>query len=399
MSRNKETEKELTEGRINRKEYIKFILETVETLKDKGEFSWARVAEESIKEYPEEETNMERVRSLYRYHKNTSKYRDKKLKEKGDDRFSREGIEDLELKLLTSLKRKFEVNNLAARLGLTLEQLLTEVSKLELKGYSINKWKENGKPFMMLDRDKRFKRDINTVNLEAEAQIKFLVIGDTHIGHKLSQIDFMREVINDAYIKGVRTVLHTGDVTEGHYQSIRPTSIRELNAIGFDEQLSLAEQVFPRLDGLTYYAISGNHDASFDRNAFANPVKTLAKLRDDFKYLGHNFAKITINESLDIVLNHPTDGIGQNYGLKLMQYIDRNKEDRLGRFIFMGHYHKFTHLHYKGIDAWITPSMLEQTEFMSSKNLESVVGAILMTVNFNEDGEITTFTPEYYFLD
>lgn len=385
-----------------RKEYNDFIVKTVHTLKEEGKFSWLKAAEIVRERFPNKKSNGEQVRSAYRRLTNKSGTKYQAQRKKAENSFNSRGIYDLNERLLTSLKRKQEVRNLASRLGLTFENLLTEITKLELEGFALDKWKENGKSFIKLTKTNKFEANLNSLSLKTPSkEFKMLIIGDTHIGHKLSQIDYLQAVIKDAYKKGVKTVLHTGDVVEGHYQAIRPTSIKELAAIGFDDQLDLAYKSFPKLEGLHYYLISGNHDESFNRSAFANPVKTLTRMRDDFTYLGHNFAKITLNDnsSIDFVLNHPVDGIGENYALKLKQYIDRNKEDRLARFIFMGHYHKFAHLHYKGIDAWVTPSFIHQTDFMASKNLESVVGAILLTINLDDDGNLSTFTPEYYFLD
>lgn len=382
-----------------KKEYNKFVVKTVENLKERGEFSWSKVADVVSKEYPEARVNMEQVRSKYRYITNKSGTRDTQKRLKTSYKLSSAGIDDFEDRLLTLLKNRQEVNNLAIRLGIDFETLLKEVTKLELKGIVLNKWLENGKSYIRVDRDKPVAYNENTYNLEAEDQAKFLILSDTHFGHKKSQIAFTQELIHTAYARGVRSVFHVGDLTEGHYMSIRPLSIRELDAIGFDEQLELTDKSLPKLDGLTYYVISGNHDLSHERNSFANPVKTLAKIRPDVKYLGHNFAKIWINDTIDIALIHPTDGIGQNYGLKLRQHIDRNTEDRTARFIFMGHYHKFTHLHYRGMDAWVVPALIKQSEFMTDKNLESVVGGILLTLNLGEEGDLVSFTPEYFFLD
>ena len=46
------------------------------------------------------------------------------------------------------------------------------------------------------------------------------------------------------------------------------------------------------------------------------PVKALAKRRNDVHYLGYNFGKMNFGK-VDVALVHPTDGIGQNYGLKI----------------------------------------------------------------------------------
>lgn len=182
--------------------------------------------------------------------------------------------------------------------------------------------------------------------------------------------------------------------------SIRPTSIRELKAIGFDEQLELANEVIPKLEGLTYYGISGNHDASFDRNAFANPVKTLSKIREDIVFLGHNFGRITLNENVDIAIVHPSDkGVAQNYGLKIHQYIDKAEKDKQARIVLMGHYHKHSHIHFKGVDGFITPAFVAQSNFMKDNNLPSVVGGFILHITLNKNKEVVSIIPEYVWFD
>lgn len=381
------------------KPHIKFIIETVEDLKKDGTFSWDETYELFQIEFPYIEISQEGMRSLYRYHTNEGRYRDKHRARVTRYKTAREGLISLPEKILRLTKLKHSFDELHIRLGITEEELYTEITKLELGGYVFNKWNENGKPFIQLNTKKMFPTYDSVTILDVKEEIKFLVISDTHIGHKKSRTAEVHELIKHAYAQGVRTVFHAGDVTEGHYMSIRPTSIKELAAIGFDEQLEMANEVFPVLPGLKYYSISGNHDFSFDRNAFANPVKVLSRMRDDFTYLGHNYAKIELTPKVSITLVHPDDGIGQNYGLKLRQHIDRNRPERLGRFIFMGHYHKFTHLHYMGIDAWVLPSFIDQTDFMETKNLESVVGGIIMSLKVDKDGDIVSFIPEYFFYD
>lgn len=383
----------------NIKPHIKFIIDTVEELKADETFSWEEVYEIFQQEFPRIDITQEGMRSLYRYHTNQGHYRDKHRERVTGYRTKREGWITLQERLINLVKHRHEFNELHVRLGITMEELYTEITKLELEGFVFNKWRENGKSYIRLNTKRVFPTYDNTFDLDVEDEIKFLVISDTHVGHKKARLEEVHELIHVAYNRGVRTVFHAGDVTEGHYMGIRPTSIKELEAIGFDEQLDLANKTFPKLPGLKYYAISGNHDESFDRNAFANPVKVLSKMRDDFIYLGHNFAKVELTPEVHITLVHPNDGIGQNYGLKLRQHIDRNREDKLGRFIFMGHYHKFTHLHYMGRDAWILPSFVDQSLFMETKNLESIVGGIIMSLKLDVFGNLISFTPEYFFYD
>ena len=343
------------------------------------------------------EFSKETLRSIYRKHtdpKFTADYMERKRR----SRERKLGKITLRDNIITRIKNKCSIEYLFDTISHPDEEILAELSRMELDGYVINKWNENGEGFVQLSRDK-YQDNYKEINLTAEETISIAVVGDTHFGHEKSRIQEFQAFIDYAYSKGVRDVLHTGDLTEGSYISIRPTSIRELTAIGFDEQMDLANRVMPKKEGLKYYAISGNHDHTFDRNAYANPVKMLSRMRDDVMYMGHNFGRIKINDDVDIALVHPTDGIGQNYGLKLHQYIDRANADKQARIVLMGHYHKHAHIHYKGVDGFITPAFVSQSNFMKDNNLASVVGGMILHLSFNKEKKLISVVPEYLWFD
>ena len=354
--------------------------------------SWARIENTIRQLYPESDITREGIRAIYRRNYDEP-YKETKNKYARQSQHRKKGLDTLQKVLKKSLRTKTSLQYLLDVLPVDTDTILAEIVRLELDGYEIEKWTEDGKRYLQFK--KRRHDDSIQVNIQVNDQVSVLVISDTHIGHQNSEIAFMQGVIKYAYEQGVRNVLHIGDWVEGNYMSIRPTSIKELTAIGFDEQLELLDKSIPKYDGLTYYGISGNHDYTHERNTFANPVKTFAKLRDDVKYLGHNFGKFTINNKVDIALVHPTDGIGQSYGLKLHQYFNRAGADKQARIILMGHYHKHTHLHYNGQDGFIVPALVSQSGFMKDNNLASVVGAFILHLKLNKKGELVTLTPEY----
>ena len=376
---------------------VKFVLSKIEDSKMwNGNISWGKVADLTKKEFPNEYVTKEKVRGIYR--RNTDpKFVETARKTNEMAKMRSRGIREIREVVLSKIKNKVSVEYLQEILPYSYEEILAEIAKLELEGYSINKWVENGVQFAQIE--KRKYRNKKVRKIEVDDEIKIMIFSDTHIGHRQSKIEEMQSFIKYGYEQGVRMALFAGDLVEGHYMSIRPTSIKELDAIGFDEQLQLANEVLPKYDGLTYYMISANHDGSFDRNAFANPVKTLSLIRDDVEYLGHNFGKIELTPKTDISMIHPDDGIGQNYSLKMRQHIDRANRNKQARLVFMGHYHKFDHTHYKGVDGWIMPSFVGQSNFMDTKNLESIVGGIILTLKFDKSGEIISLLPEYLFFD
>lgn len=130
------------------------------------------------------------------------------------------------------------------------------------------------------------------------------------------------------------------------------------------------------------------------RNGSADIGEAISMMReDDLVYLGHNFSKLDIAENLTVSLVHPTDGIARNFNNKIRDIIDRNAARRAD-LMFIGHYHKLAMLKHQGVYGYVVPSFQRQTSFMADNNLESVVGGMIITVNFNELGNISSVVTE-----
>lgn len=373
-------------------EIKKLVLDKARQHIERGEkISWARIENVINDLYPEADLSRVAIRAIYRRN-DDEPYKETKNKYAYQSQQKKKGLDTLQKVLKKQLRTKTSLQYLLDVLPVDSDTILAEIVRLELEGFEIDKWTEDNKRYLQF-RKRRYDNH-KQVKLEVKDEVKVLVISDTHIGHQRSEIGFMQSVVNYAYKQGVRQVLHVGDLLEGHYMSIRPQSVKELTHVGYDDQLELAIEVLPKLDGLEYYMISGNHDHTYERNAFANPVKALAKRRNDVHYLGYNFGKIWIGK-VDIALVHPTDGIGQNYGMKMHKYFERAGADKQARIVLMGHYHKHTHLHYNGQDGFIVPALVSQSQFMKDGNLASVVGGMILHLKLNAKGELVTLTPEY----
>jgi hypothetical protein len=96
---------------------------------------------------------------------------------------------------------------------------------------------------------------------------KFLDIADLHIGNPTFDENLLRSKLQYAVDNDIKLVFIAGDVFEG-VQS-------ENEDAHFCEQLSRAFNIFKDYP-LTYHAINGNHDYSFEQIDLPNPIKTLA---------------------------------------------------------------------------------------------------------------------------
>jgi hypothetical protein len=163
---------------------------------------------------------------------------------------------------------------------------------------------------------------------------------------------------------------------------------------GFTDQLDYIAEVYPQYDGVTTHFITGNHDATHFYNGGANLGAMLELKRDDLVYLGHNFAKVWLSEKVDMNLVHPTDGTSYSVSLKAQQRIDKAAGAQKSKIVLIGHYHKMDIVYHKQTWAVTMPSFFGQSSFMEGKNLESIIGGIILNVKVDAYGDLISIVPE-----
>ena len=369
--------------------------EVVKHKDSKGKTKWKEVAKIMNEYYPDETGTPNKWYTYYRWRTNT-RYQTQRTAaiKKRDD--ARVGSVTLSERLLKELKGKRELKFLAKLLGYEENDILAEATKLKLAGYpGISIWDENGKTFLQNITKQVSNIEPTQIDIGGEV-VKLAIVSDTHLGSKEEALDELKRFYDYAKKQGVKVVLHVGDISDGYYTN-RPTSIFEQHAVGFQNQLDYITNVYPSIDGVDTYFITGNHDWTHTRNGAANIGEVLAKYRKDLIYLGHNFGQFDVN-GLKISLVHPTDGSSRTWSHKLQEIIDRN-EARRGNIMLVGHYHKQLYMKYKGVHGFLVPSFQHQTGFMQDNNLTSEVGGLILTLKFNKDKSLASISEEWINFD
>jgi UDP-2,3-diacylglucosamine pyrophosphatase LpxH len=369
--------------------------EVVKHKDSKGKTKWKEVAKIMNEYYPDEAGTPNKWYTYYRWRTNT-RYQEQRTAaiKKRDD--ARVGSVTLSERLLKELKGKRELKFLVKLLGYEENDILAEATKLKLAGYpGISIWDENGKTFLQNITKQVSNTEPTQIDIGGEV-VKLAIVSDTHLGSKEEALDELKRFYAYAKKQGVKVVLHVGDISDGYYTN-RPTSIFEQHAVGFQNQLDYITNVYPVIDGVDTYFITGNHDWTHTRNGAANIGEVLAKYRKDLIYLGHNFGQFDVN-GIKISLVHPTDGTSRVWSHKLQEIIDRN-EARRGHIMLVGHYHKQLMMKYKGVFGYLVPSFQHQTGFMQDNNLTSEVGGLILTLKFNKDKSLASVSEEWINFD
>ena len=102
---------------------------------------------------------------------------------------------------------------------------------------------------------------------ENTPEFKFMDISDIHIGHPNFDENLLREKLQYAVDNDINLIFIAGDLFQGIQSEHEPSY--------YCEQLAQAFDIFKDYP-LTYHAINGNHDYSFEQVGLPNPIQTLS---------------------------------------------------------------------------------------------------------------------------
>lgn len=365
-------------------------LETV-----KGRVDWKAVQVAAERDFKDVRSR-EAWRGQYRLVANEqfATQRDQAISRRDDKRVNRFELKD---RLLKHLVKDRSMTYLIDKLKADRMDILGTVQELQIKGYQVTGFERDGEEYFKLD--KKVPNEKNTVqHFQGVREFKVGLLSDSHLGSKYQQLQHLHQFYEYAVGEGVTDFYHVGDISDGFYQH-RPGAVYEVFKHGFTDQLNYVSEVYPQYDGVTTYFITGNHDATHFYNGGANLGAMLELKRDDLVYLGHNFAKVWLSDKVDMNLIHPTDGSSYSVSLKAQQRIDKASGAQKSKILLIGHYHKMDVVYHKQTWAITMPSFFGQSGFMEGRNLESIIGGIILNVKLDAYGELLSIRPEMVMYD
>ena len=237
-------------------------------------------------------------------------------------------------------------------------------------------------------------RPIGIAPVIGETQ-RVAVISDTHLGSKYCLREAIQDFVRYAYDKGVREILHPGDVLDGMYRH----GIWEVSHPGLDLQAQDLFETLPKLPGLSYHGITGNHDFTFTE---ANGVDVghyvtnyfKDRGRDDIHFYGDRGAFLQIRGAL-IHLWHPRSGgsYAKSYGIQ--KHIEKYSSGEKPNVLLCGHWHTFCHVYERGVHGIACPTFQGGgSAFSKSLGGAPAIGGLLLSWLITEHGTLRSFTLE-----
>lgn len=293
-------------------------------------------------------------------------------------------------KMYRYIKNGRSIDEFMTRFHISQEELKGVLELCKLYGKEVDVIEEKGELvfYKPINRSAVFTKP----NVDDLVHTELCVVSDTHFGSIHQQLHLLNQVYQEAYNRGITTVLHCGDVVDGNYPN-RPENPRQQFLHGFDEQVGYVVDMYPEVAGITTKYILGSHDETHYKNGQATLDAWISRCRPDMEYLGQDYGMVTIN-GVKIFMDHPGGGSAASVSYKPQKRIEILESSYKPKILLIGHYHKSYSFVYRNVRGISVPCFCDKTQFQQKQGLLNVVGAYFLNIYSDGKGNIQYFEPE-----
>ena len=245
--------------------------------------------------------------------------------------------------------------------------------------------------------------DLSYNIISNDENIKCMLISDTRFGSIYQQTS----ILNDMYLKakamGVKYVFLTGDVVEGIYRGSKSIYNSTLHKDGYEDQADYVASCFPRVEGITTYFVTGEHDLSFLKTKEKVDIgKIIASKREDMIYLGPRRKKVTFisdkgNGSVSIYLQHSSGNVPYTISYKPQQKIAALRNEDKTDILVTSHFAACDSFLRRGVRSYQVPTVVSTTDEMKDANtpVYNTVGSWIITLKKDKKGNLRNTSQMY----
>ncbi len=247
-------------------------------------------------------------------------------------------------------------------------------------------------------------RPVDTMNYTiSKSKTKFMAFGDFHIGNKNYKPALMSFAGYVAKRENIDFFACTGDILDGWYQN-RPQSLFEQNAIGADQQLTMAVKELKKLPKeIPFFFITGNHTyQTYMRGAGIEIGPKLVDLMKEegyknFYYLGNGEGNIALRNGSKITMLHPDGGTAYAISYRSQKIAESLTGGEKPEVLLIGHFHKAEYIFYRNIHIIQSGTLEGQTKFMRGRHIPAHTGFwVVETHGKRKNHQVDVITPKFY---
>lgn len=211
----------------------------------------------------------------------------------------------------------------------------------------------------------------------------FGAIGDTHLGSKKCNYEWLNKYYDEIEKRGVKTVLHAWDIVDGF--GVYKWHTFELAKHSMDEQIEDVNKNYPKREWIDTYYILGNHDEARLKLAWYDISKSIDVLRNDLHSLGFYNARIKLN-GVDIELHHWGWSNSYSVSYKPQKYLENTDPKDQPNVYLLWHFHTAMYMFYRKIHAFMVWAFQWETLLAKRFKLGNTNGGWIIDVSLDNQG-------------
>ena len=257
-------------------------------------------------------------------------------------------------------------------------------------------WKELGvtkKQLLRILGGRKTKPKILKHNI-SDKVFTFGVVSDTHLcstHEKLNELWTFYEICRK---EGIKVVVHGGDILCGW--KIYKGQENEVHTFGVDNQVRYFIKHYPKVEGITTYFITGNHDLAWLQLAGVDIGNIIEKERLDMVYVGQYQGDVDMR-GIIVRLHHADKGNAYALSYNAQKIVEQIPSGDKPHIMIFGHYHTSHYFFYRNIHIINAGCFEGQTLYLIRKGINPTVGGWTVRVRVAEDKlkTILSITPTF----
>ena len=147
-------------------------------------------------------------------------------------------------KMYRYMKNDMQIETFMDKFHFSYSELIGLIELCKIYGKEINIENKNNILVFKKSTPKIINNTKIDINSDELTHTEIGVVSDTHFGNIHQQLHLVNYFYEEAYNRGITTMLHCGDIVDGNYPN-RPEQPRQQFLHSFDEQASYVVDMYP----------------------------------------------------------------------------------------------------------------------------------------------------------
>jgi len=218
------------------------------------------------------------------------------------------------------------------------------------------------------------------------------IVADTHFCSIHEKINELHTFYAICKKEGIKYVLNAGDLVSGW--GIYHGQENEVHTFGAKNQAGYVIKNYPKVEGITTYFITGNHDMSWWNKSGIDVGELISEKRNDMIYLGQYEGNLELG-GVKFRLLHPDGGGSYALSYKAQKIAEQIPSGNKPHVLIFGHWHTSHYFFYRNMHIFNAGCFEGQSLFLLRKGINPIIGGWTAEIRIGRDkkGTILSMRP------